>query len=194
MPSAVPTAVPAPRPPAFDCEALRQRAYRSASGARPLFLRDRRVELRRGSAEHPELTRGEQAEAIGDTVVFTVVGSGAKVSLKVSAALKTLVGGAPEESFTQVPAISPEGKTYISDTGIKLNFNGAKASYSRAGEKSPWSGTEVTYAENRVTVNEKHGKEVVARVYVVDNGGLVLFDVTPAQVAMLYFLQEGSSK
>ncbi len=192
-PAAAPVAPAAPTAPAapkFDVEALRGFTYRSEAGNRVSFTRDRRVEIaREGGAV---VTRGEKAEAEGDMVVYAVVGSGAKASFKVDADLQKIVGGEPPETFTAMPAMNPDGQTYVSDTGVTLKFSGAKASYSHASEKQPWTGTDVKYEGARITVNEVHAKVTVGRVYAVENGGMRLIDSTPAQMAATFLLKEAA--
>ncbi len=186
---------PVPAAPAFDMGVLGKNIYQSDHGVRLLFLRDQRVEMRLPHAPTAtdkakwQIVRGTEAKAVGDHVVFKVDGGGER-SLAVQDGGKKLVGAEPAETFTQQKAVSPDGSTYVKDSGVIVRFKGKTATFTDPKDKKSHTANDVKYTADTVSYTDGQGKGAVVRTLSIDSGGMRLTDVTPAQTIAIYTLQE----
>ena len=194
-PVAVPVATPVAEPqiPDFDISLLTKNAYKSDLGTRLLIFRDQRIEPHLPNATNPndksswQIVRGSDAKTQGNQVSFKINGDSERKFAILDGGSK-LVSSEPAETFSEQKPISPDGNSYISNSGVLVKFKGAKATFSNPKDNKTRTANDVKYSSEGITYTQTM-PDVVKHILFVYNGGHLLIDVTSGQVITIYTLQ-----
>lgn len=176
--------------PDFDVGPLTRKLFKSDKGTRLLLLRDKRVEIRHASGSPIET--GTYPPVEGNKLALKMDDGSAR-SLTIAEGGKSLILDDGKEVFAEQVPLTPDGKTYTSNSGgIVVKFTGNKVLFQKPGSKRPLTGTNVKYNADTVTYtdSESDAEFDVEHTLAIYNGGVVLIDVTPAQVANAYVLKD----